>query len=352
VSAPAQRPPHDAGIAAIRPWQPGDDEAVLQCHNTIFAAGGRMPPRSLAHWRWKFRDNPTGTMMQMLAVDAQLDGQRDPRDGVVGIYGAVPALITCNARRRLGAQAVDVCVRPEWLRQGDGGLFPRLGRAFLDRWLGTGSDQAVVLWGLPVTAWRSGSVHLGYQNVRDWDVTFLHVAPDARPRPAPGDLAVQRVDRFGTDANALFARIEPSLGLATVRDSRYLNWRYADHPDRRYVLFECRERATASLRGLCVYATGDVVRPNTSYLVDWLQPADDVAAMTAMLAAAEQQTQQDGTGLLCSVWNHMDARFLQMQDHGYRVRGTPWFLVAMSPLYDIVFFREQWYFTLGDSDLV
>ncbi len=123
-------------------------------------------------------------------------------------------------------------------------------------------------------------------------------------------------------------------------------------PERAYVLFECRERATGALRGLCVYGTGDALRPNTSYLVDWLQHADDADAMTAMLAAAEAQAQVDGTGMLCSTWNHVDDRFLRMQDHGYRVRGTPWFLVATSPVYDIVFFREQWYFTLGDSDLV
>ena len=94
------------------------------------------------------------------------------------------------------------------------------------------------------------------------------------------------------------------------------------------------------------------MRPNTSYLVDWLAAHDDRATMTAMLAAAEQLAQRDGTGLLCSVWNHEDPRFLAMQDHGYRVRGTPWFLTVMSPVWDVVFLRKQWYFTIGDSDLL
>ena len=39
------------------------------------------------------------------------------------------------------------------------------------------------------------------------------------------------VDRFDDETDALFAEIEPSLGVATVRDQTYLNWRYSDHPD-------------------------------------------------------------------------------------------------------------------------
>jgi hypothetical protein len=330
----------------IREWRPGDDEAVLQCHNAVFADPHRgVPERSLAHWRWKFAANPTGRILQMLAVHAT--------EGIVGVYGAIPVRVTCAGRRWLAAQSVDLCVRPEWLAHGGGsGLFPRLGRAFADRWLGTRDDQVLFTYGLPVPAWRSGALHLGWQNVRDWDVTFRELPPDAPPRPAPGGLAVGAVERFDAATDELFARIEPELGLATVRDHRYLNWRYADHPDRSYALFECRERATGRLRGAFVYAVGDLVQRQTSLLVDWLQAADDGEAMTAMLAAAEERSRRDGTGLVCSTWNHADPRFVALQEHGYRVRGTPWFLGVAAAAYDVFFFRERWYFTLGDCDLV
>ncbi len=342
----AKRATCDLSPLSLRPCRAEDAAAILRCHTAVFAdAPLGIPARTLAHWNWKFLTNPTGRLMQMLAVHAT--------EGVVGLYGSIPAHVTVGGRRCIAAQGVDTCVQAKWLKHGgEHGLFPRLGRAFHERWLGSSSEHLLFIYGLPVASWRSGSMHLGWQIVRDFDVTFRELPPGGAARATPSELLVQPVLRFGPETAELFARIEPSLGVATVRDHDYLNWRYADHPERSYVLFECRERASNRLRGVCVYGTGDLVRPHTSYVVDWLQAADDQATMTAMLAALEQRARLDNTGLLCSVWNHQDPRFLAMQEHGYRVRGTPWFLVATSTVYDTLFFRERWYFTLGDSDLV
>ena len=54
---------------------------------------------------------------------------------------------------------------------------------------------------------------------------------------------------FGVDA--LWERCCPSLGIAVVRDQRYLGWRYADGP-RSYHLFEWRDRLTGDLLGWAV----------------------------------------------------------------------------------------------------
>jgi len=335
-----------AGQLVLRTYRPGDDEAVLACHNAVFAAGANgRAARSLAHWRWKFRDNPTGVIAQWLAVH--------PTEGIVGVYAGLPATATCGGRRHLSLQAVDHSVRPQWLRVGGKhGLFAALGESFLAQWLGRSKDQALFVYGLPVAGWRTGARHLGWQIARDLDVVFRELPPGASPRAVPPELVVHEVARFGADADTLFAQLEPSFGVATVRDQRYLNWRYADHPDAAYTLFECRERAGHGLRGIGVVGTSSLAGTRTTVLVDWLQAADDGATMTAMLAAAEARAERDGTGCLASVWNPRDPRFLALQDHGYRVRGTERFLVVSSAVYDVVFFREQWYFTLGDTDLV
>ena len=63
--------------------------------------------------------------------------------------------------------------------------------------------------------------------------------------------------------------------------------------------------------------TGDVGRKNTGFVLDWLHVAGDDDVMTAMLDAAEAQARIAATGMLCAVWNPMDARFLEMQRHGH-----------------------------------
>ena len=63
----------------IRPYRPGDETGLLAGHNRIF------PPRTMAHWLWKFRDNPTGLVHTMVADHEQ--------EGLVGAYVTIPARV-------------------------------------------------------------------------------------------------------------------------------------------------------------------------------------------------------------------------------------------------------------------
>ena len=79
----------------IRPYQPGDEESLL--------AGPQRrsfePARSLAHWQWKFRDNPTGQVHTMVA-------SRTRTDGIVGAYVTLPVR-SCKDRRQRDAHHRD-----------------------------------------------------------------------------------------------------------------------------------------------------------------------------------------------------------------------------------------------------
>ena len=231
------------------------------------------------------------------------------------------------------------------------GLFIHLGWKYHELFCGPGDDQVLFTYGWPVPAWRMGQRYLGYWNIRDWDFVFREV--DGHPaRSTPGDLETLEVERYGADVDRLFDTLKATMELALIRDARYLNWRYADRPDASYRLYECRERSSGALRGICVYRVGDFVRPNTGFLVDWLAPAEDEAATTSMVGTLEERAREDGVGILVSVWNHVDPRFLTFQRMGFLVRGTTYFLVLASFKYDTFYYRDNWYFTMGDSDLI
>ncbi len=342
----APRPDDDLAPLVVRDYAPTDADAALACNHAVFHAARPGQPRlSAAHWHWKFHGHSSGRHLSMVA--------EHPEDGLVGLYGAIPIEVTRRGVRRLAAQGVDQGVRAAWLRHGgEAGLFVRLGQAFQHRWLHGASDGIDFLYGLPVAGWRSGARRLGWQIARDWDLTYRELAPGAAPRPVPADLHVEVLPRAPADVDALFAAVEPSLPLATVRDRRYLDWRYADHPDRRHELLACRERGTGRLRGLAVTTVGDLVRPHTTFVLDWLQALDDADTMAALLGTIEARARAAQTGFVASVWNAMDPRFAAMQEHGYRVRGTAWFLAVAAEAYDPVYFRENFWFTLGDSDLL
>jgi hypothetical protein len=330
----------------IRTYRPGDETAILDCYNQIFPTpDGVIPKRSLAHWRWKFQDNPTGLLHHVVAEHEQ--------EGIIGGYAGIPVHIWSEGRDQLAAQGVDLMVLPAWRRYGARpGLFVHLGWKYHELWCGAGDGKVLFTYGWPVPAWRMGQRYLGYLNIRDWDFTFRELNGATPVRAVPNDLEVRAVARFDAATDALFDMLKPTMGLALRRDARYLNWRYAARPDHRYVLLECRERGSGTLRGVAVHTVGNFVRPHTTFLVDWLARADDRDATVALLAAIEASAQRDRTGLIVSVWNHIDPRFLVLQELGYRVRGTPYFLVLATFKYDTIYYRDHWYFTMGDSDLI
>ncbi len=325
----------------MRPYEPGDEEGIVACHNQVFTTG----QRSLEHWNWKFRRNPVGKVFHVVAEHED--------DGIIGSYAAIPFRIWSEGREQLGSQGVDMMVLPKYRRIGKRpGLFTHLGLHFHDLFCGRDDGKILYTYGWPMGNWKLGQKYLGYINIRDWDLTFLELGPDTPPRPTPSDLETKPVERFGEDVDALWESLKPQMGLATIRDHRFLNWRYADRPDHEYRLYECREKSTGALRGICVYTVADFMRPNTGFIADWLNEGNDVDAMISMIAVMERQAIEDQVGILASVWNHIDIRFLHLQHAGYKLKGTPYFLVLASFKYDTHYYRDNWYLTIGDSDLI
>lgn len=330
----------------IRAYRPGDEQGLLAGYNKVFpTADGSIKPRSMAHWQWKFLDNPTGLVHIAVAEHQEA--------GIVGCYVTLPYRIWIEQKPAIAGQVVDLFVLPEFRRVGPRpGLFVNVGLKQYELFKIPGEGKNEFTFGWPVPNWRIGQRYLNYENIRDWDFLFreLHAAP---PRAVPQELEVREVARFGTDVDALWEQQKTSMGLAIVRDARYLNWRYADAHDASYRLYECRERSTGRLRGISVYTQNDFLFPRTAFLVDWLLPADDDDAMVAMVANAEARARADGAPVLATLFPQQDPRFLKFQRLGFLVYGTRYFLVvAPFDSRGTLFYREQWYHTAGDSDLV
>ena len=327
----------------IRPFRLGDEEGLLAGHNRTF-----QPPRSLAHWQWKFRDNPANVVHTMVAAHEQ--------HGIVGAYVTIPVRFLVEGKQRIAGQCVDLYVLPEYRRHGARpGLFVNLALAHYEAWGGRGADQNAFHFGWPIATWRIGQKYLRYEIVRDWDFLFCAVpAAGFRPRPRTDAVEVRSVQRFDADTDALWNGFAPSVQqLAVIRDAKYLNWRFADAHDAKYELFECRDRQSNALRGVMVLRHSDFLFPNTCFIVDWVVPVNDGDATVALLAMAEQRATALHASTLATLFQHRDPRFVPFQKLGFLVYGSEYFQVVIPfAEQETHFFREHWYHTLGDSDLV
>lgn len=325
----------------IRPYRPGDEESLLKGHNQIF------PERSIAHWQWKFANNPTGQVHTMVAAHEE--------DGVVGAYVTLPTHAAIEGERRIIGQCVDLWVLPQHRRFGPRpGLFVNLALAHYEEWGGKSEDKISFHHGWPIATWRIGQKYLNYEMVRDWDFLYREMWPDGFPKRATSsELEVKKIDRFEADVDTLWQTFSSETKLAVIRDQRYLNWRYADAHDTEYELYECREKQTNKLRGVAILGKRDFVVPNTLYIIDWLVPADDHDTTTAIVAHAEQRANELKVHALVTLFQHRDPRFLEFQKLGFLVYGTIYFQVVIPfDRHDTHFYKEEWYHTLGDSDLL
>lgn len=354
----------------IRAYRPGDEEAILECWNSIFPAQGEgIPRRDLDWWRWFYLENPfPGEPRIMLAWD----GER-----VVGQYAGCPLRAALEgAGEATVVQGVDLMVRPEYRRvnlPADGdqvtaftdlvrwkwrarpqrpGLFVYLGRRYYERFCGP--DRDLMTYGYAVPAWRMGQKYLGYEPIETVAVLFREVGgPGFAPRPRrTAGVEAAEVERFGADADRLWADLAPALRFAVVRDARYLDWRFAARPRRPYRLFLARAAADGRPRGLAVFRRGDFIVQGAGLVAEWLAAPGDGETTAALLGCLEQAALEAGCPYLAALFPALDPRFLEFQQAGFLVRGTSYVLGAVVFARNPAWFRERWYFTLGDSDLV
>ncbi len=330
----------------IRTFQPGDEAGLIDCYNSIFPVDHPSQlPQTRALWDWKFSTAVSGRREVVLADHE--------RAGVIGAYPCVPLRVRLRGEERWASQIVDLMVRHDWRRVGPRpGLFVTLGNAFYQRYCGGASELQAFNYGWPVPAWRIGQRYLRYENVRDWNFLAKEVpVEEDRLVQAPRGFEIVEVDRPAREVDDLFERASVGSELTLVKDRTYLQWRYVEHPERDYRLFECRG-PRGGLRGMAVYTRGGLLRPDTSFLCDWLVAPGDEPAVRCLVAACERAARHDETGVLAGVFNPADPRFGMLQDLGYRVWDSGYFLVVAPFAVDTLWMRGAWPFTMGDSDLI
>ncbi|NRA97215.1 MAG: GNAT family N-acetyltransferase, partial [Planctomycetes bacterium] len=218
--------PRDLTDVVISLYRDGDDEEILRVFNRVFGDG-----RTLDEWRWLYHGNPEGLQTHLARFE---NGE------VVSEFCAIPRRVKLPDGPALFGEVVDSYTDPSYRK----GLKRRGPFASAGEWFAQTFgryDRDVIMYGLPTPAnFRIGQRFLGYTHVEEVDMLFRKLGP-GEVEPVGSECHVTRVDRFSEDVNDLYRRVEPAHECIVVRDTRYLNWRYADRPDVAYELLEARE---------------------------------------------------------------------------------------------------------------
>lgn len=319
----------------LRPYQPSDAAAILALHNRAFADHW-----TLEHWRWRYLDNP----MRRTHVLGTFD---DSSGACLASFSGVGVEFLLNGSETQAINMSDIAVHPR-LRTGLGGsrLLVDMIRQYFE-YCGT---VCSLIWGYPEPALRRIATNHAKVQIL-CDVLFLARKTGSACDTAD-DIEVRRVDRWTEEVDHLWSICSQNWGASIRRDSRYLNWRYADHPRVRYQLLEARSKQGGDLRGISAIRAGGWDQAILS-LCEWLVPDDDSDAEQALIAYATHRARElDKTHVVC--WfPSAQIQFHRFQvDHGFFVQTTPYQQGYRSWVANLPrnWFFESWYQTMGDME--
>lgn len=327
----------------IRALRPGDELSLLETFNRVFGADDPdFEPRTLEQWRWAFERNPAGQRMFVALHGGE----------VVAQYAALPVRMWVGGEQRYFAQIVDSMVHPAHrARSQRPGLFVETARAFFDCFGGAQKD--LVHFGWPnARALKLGERELHYGSVRTQLALVLEAGSMARVAGA-SRLEATEVELFDEKAKWLWDRCADSLRASAIRDAAYLNWRFVEHPRQRYTRHGLRD-AAGFLRGVCIARRADFAQQEVWCIADWLVPPQDLQAGDALLAATARAAQTQGARGIVTIVPEWSPWFAWFQAHGFLAHPTAYRTVARSfhPRCGLEWLRWNWWYQLGDSDLV
>jgi hypothetical protein len=233
------------------------------------------------------------------------------------------------------------------------GLFAALANAYITDFLVSG--KVPIGYGFPTPeAVRIGQRVAGYVPLQPVVRLVLDLGGNRDDRLPWRVLSfrIHAIDRFGEEVDRLWEQVRSGPDVATIRDARYLNWRYAECPDVRYTLLVARRRFGGGLAGVAVLRLGVGDQP-IACLVDWLVPHDATSAARALLAYCETVAREAGMTQLQAWFPPSGWPAQLLLQRGYRSEPTPYHLVALTkvPEVSLEWMNAHWYYTMGDSDI-
>ncbi len=328
----------------LRPYRLGDEAGILLLFRTVFKK-----ERSLAFWHWQFRDNPAG---QQILLAITNEGE------LIGQCAGIPVRVAIGNRTCAFSQMVDQMVNPRF-RQGlkKPGLQLALFLGFFREFMGPGKGDMV--YGFPIPEYERLIVKLAGTLVLQPITALVRGLDDGSERSVARisrwRYRISRVDRFDPSVDRLWRRCQPNLRLAIIRDARYLNWRYADCPDKCYTLLLATDRWTGTPEGLAVLRHGVPEEPDApvTLLVDWLVPQESTTLAEALLAYCHNLAVAAGRPQVRAWFPEYTHEYRLLQHLGYRREPTIYNLTAnfFNGAIAVDWASTHWYYTMGDSDI-
>jgi hypothetical protein len=283
---PSGPPPSDRDGLTGRPEQPGpevevvaaselDFEAYAEFQRAAFRdlvarAGASDSHMTPGFYRWKY--HPPAGPARIARITAG--------DTVLSSSAMLPVHVTSNGKTVVGWHCVDVATVPEARRRGF--LLATL------RTLRASVSAEDLLFAFPNGASIGSFRRLGFRErgvVTTWVNPWVWASARRHPR-------IEAIERFGPEPDLVASSVGASAPFV-ARGPEYLDWRYSDHPNTRYISFVYRDSDGS---GVCVVRQACVMNRELTLVMEL--HGSNPGIRTALLRHAARWGLADGRTMM------------------------------------------------------
>jgi len=353
---------------SVRGYRKGDEEAVNALYNLAFSAR-----RTLDEWRWKFEGHAAAAGLEDVPLTIAESGGR-----IVGQYAALVVRFKFQDRILLAAEPVETAIDPQF--RGGASALLRLWAAqpalAAERQVAFGYGfpnephyavgermlHYLDLFPLPVLYRRVNWRHTLRRRLPWLPTRVVRAAGEVvragaslrLARAAVRGVAIREVSSFDAGADEFWERVQQRYGILAVRDRRYLNWRYAAAPARRYTALAAE--VDGRLDGYVVLATRQEGRDCVGLVMDLLAEDEGRVAGALIRGALRWFLARGVDYTLCGMLRddpmHRALRRLGFREHP-AFPSVPAVYMLFSREVDEAILTDQrhWHLTFGDADI-
>jgi len=224
----------------FRPYKTGDEQGILNLWEIAFK--NTMP---LDRFEWKYLNNPYDQAMMLCIA---------PEGDVVTFYGGIPYRFQYQDRMVQGVQLMDIMSDPAHRTHK---VFAKTATRFIQHFCTP--DRLQFMYGFP------GAFHyaIGHRILHYQKTTPAAYLECPVPDPVPAKKK-EANERFMTmsrvlveeldqpDWKRMWQQVNHAYPFSLVRDTQFLKWRFFDHPEKKYKVYQFIKKGQCDILGYVV----------------------------------------------------------------------------------------------------
>lgn len=292
-----------------RPYQKGDEKIL----NTILKKIYHQEFTD-EYWWWKYFKNPLGNCFCHCAI---LDGR------IVGFAGGIPYRLKWGNREILAGQVMDLAVEPEFIGKKVFSIIQKINmndiisktdlmygftNSYSSRAYTSYTDfpfhvpRMIKYLKTESIITKKTSSTIARKLSKGLDKISVGLTHAIGTRTDSANIIIKEISSFDSDTDAFMKKIMSDFRMMHIRDKKYLNWRYRDHPLYSYTIFTAKTKK--KMLGFVVLGNRNG-KENKGFILEFfaLQERKDVQHLLLQKTTEYFQSRNTET-ITCWIFSH------------------------------------------------